>query len=165
MKLIVAVDNNYGIGKNNQLPWNHKSDLKYFSKLTKGSNNNNCVIMGYNTYNSIGKFLPYRKNIILSKSKEPDNINIFNDINSIVTFINNNNYDDIWVIGGLQIYNLFIKEKLIDEIFITYIDFDYNCDIFFPKLSKDYIEDISYTYSIYDNSIKLTYKKYIKLSM
>ncbi len=162
MKLIVAVDNNYGIGKDNKLPWNHKSDLKYFSKLTKG-NNNNCIIMGNNTYNSIGRYLPNRKNIILSKSKQSDNINIFNDINSIVTFINNN-YDDVWVIGGLQIYNLFIKENLIDEIFITHIDFDYNCDIFFPKLSEDFTEELNYTHSIYDNSVKLTYKKYIKLS-
>lgn len=163
MKLIVALDKNNGIGFENKLPWNHTCDLKYFSKLTRG-NNNNCIIMGNNTYNSIGRYLPDRKNIILSRSKKPDNINIFNNINSIVTFINHNNYDDIWVIGGLQIYYQFIKENLINEIFITHIDFDYNCDIFFPKLSQDFIEDLNYSHSIYDNSIKLTYKKYIKSS-
>ena len=50
MKLIVALDNKNGIGKNNKLAWNHSCDLKYFSKLTKG-NGNNCIIMGRNTFN------------------------------------------------------------------------------------------------------------------
>ena len=79
MKLIVALDNKNGIGKNNKLAWNHSCDLKYFSKLTKG-NGNNCIIMGRNTFNSIGKHLPGRANIILSKSLTADNVNIFLDV-------------------------------------------------------------------------------------
>lgn len=163
MKLIVALDNKSGIGKNNTLAWSHSSDLKYFSKLTKG-NGNNCIIMGKNTFNSIGKYLPGRANLILSKSLTADNINIFNNIYSIFTYLKLKNYDEVWVIGGLQIYNLFLQEKIIDEIFITYINFDYNCDMFFPKLPENFIEDFTYTKSLYDKDVELTFKKFIKLS-
>ena len=163
MKLIVAVDNKNGIGKDNKLAWSHKNDLKYFSKLTKGSGNN-CIIMGKNTFNSIGKYLPGRANIILSKSLTVDNVNIFNNINNIFNHLSLNNYDEVWIIGGLQIYNLFLKEKIIDEIFITFINFDYNCDIFFPKISENFIEDLNYTNSVYDKDVELTFKKFIKLS-
>ena len=163
MKLIVALDNKNGIGKNNKLAWNHSCDLKYFSKLTKG-NGNNCRIMGRNTFNSIGKHLPGRANIILSKSLTADNVNIFNNIYNIFSYLKLKNYDEVWVIGGLQIYNLFLEEKIIDELFITYINFDYKCDIFFPKLSDNFIEDLTYTNSVYDKEIELIYKKFIKLS-
>ena len=135
--------------------------------IPRQKHTNKCQIIGSKIPKIINAdaLVTTRKNIILSKLKEADNINIFNTINSIQTFINNNKYDEIWIIGGLQIYDLFIKENLIDEIFITHIDFDYNCDIFFPKLSEDFIEDLNYTYSVYDNSVKLTYKKYIKRSI
>lgn len=163
MKLIVALDSRWGIGKNNKLPWDHKCDLKYFSKITRG-NGNNCVIMGNNTFKSIGKYLPGRKNLILSKSIHSDNINIFNNINDIYENLSVNDYDEVWIIGGLEIYNLFLNENVIDEIFITFIDFDYDCNMFFPKILENFIEDLSYTNSIYDKDIRLTYKKFIKLS-
>ena len=67
-KLIVAVCKNYGIGKNNTLPWNIKEDLKHFSKITKG-NGNNAIVMGRNTWNSFnGRHLKNRDNLILSTS-------------------------------------------------------------------------------------------------
>ena len=61
------MDNNRGIGLNNQLPWSFKEDLTYFKNLTKGAGNN-AIIMGKNTYHSINKELPYRDNIILSST-------------------------------------------------------------------------------------------------
>ena len=118
--------------------------------------------MGKNTFNSIGKYLPDRTNIILSKSLKADNVNIFNNINNIFNHLSLNNYDEVWIIGGLQIYNLFLKEKIIDEIFITFINFDYNCDIFFPKISENFIEDLIYTNSVYDKDVELTFKKFTK---
>ena len=66
--IIVAICENNGIGYNNSLPWNIKEDLKIFSKLTKG-NNNNAIIMGRNTFESLpNNFLPKRDNLILSSS-------------------------------------------------------------------------------------------------
>ena len=66
-KIIVALDNKHGIGKNNTIPWKCSKDLKYFFKLTTG-NGNNAIIMGKNTYDSIGKILRMRENIILSST-------------------------------------------------------------------------------------------------
>ena len=64
-KLIVAMCNNRGIGNKNKLPWSFSSDMKYFSSMTRG-NNNNAIIMGRKTFESIGRPLPNRHNIILS---------------------------------------------------------------------------------------------------
>jgi len=162
MKLIVALDKNNGIGFENKLPWNHKCDLKYFSKLTKGSNNNNCIIMGKNTYLSIGRPLPNRNNIVLSTTLNDDNITIFHSLDLLLEYLNNHAFDDIWVIGGLQIYNLFLSKKLINELFVTFINKEYYCDTYFPFIENDFIEDTSYRKSEYSDKIEIVYKKFIK---
>lgn len=164
MKLIVAHDKNNGIGFENKLPWNHTCDLRYFSKLTKGlnNNNNNCIIMGKNTYLSIGRPLPNRKNIVLSTTLQDDNITIFPTLELLLEYLNNNVFDDIWVIGGLQIYNLFLSEKLINELFVTYINKEYQCDTYFPFIENDFIEDISYRKSEYSDKTEIIYKKFMK---
>ena len=68
INIIVAYCKNRGIGINNKLPWNYPEDLKQFAKITKG-NGNNAAIMGRKTYESIGRQLPRRYNIILSRNK------------------------------------------------------------------------------------------------
>ena len=74
-KLIVAVDKNNGIGKNNKIPWYFSEDLKYFAKMTKGGGNN-AIIMGRKTYESIGNYpLPKRTNIIISSSYKNISLN------------------------------------------------------------------------------------------
>ena len=73
IKIIAAVCKNNGIGKNNSLPWNSKTDLKFFSKTTKG-NNNNAVLMGRKTWESLNKPLINRFNIIISSQKLDDSL-------------------------------------------------------------------------------------------
>ena len=73
INIIVAYCKNNGIGLNNQLPWNIPEDLKRFSEITKGSGNN-AIIMGKNTHESIGKVLPDRYNIVLSRTIKFDNL-------------------------------------------------------------------------------------------
>ena len=76
VNLIVAVDKNtHGIGKNGRIPWNNKDDMKWFKNVTTGDGNNS-VIMGRNTYESIGKPLPNRINIVIREFKFNGNINI-----------------------------------------------------------------------------------------
>ena len=131
-KIIVAFDCKKGIGINNKLPWNIKEDMKRFVELTKGKGNNG-VLMGKNTYLSIGKPLKDRVNYILSSSlKENDNINILRDYKEIEKL--DKNLDEIWIIGGSEIYNLFLKDKILSELYITEIDKDYECDCFFPDI-------------------------------
>ena len=135
--IIVAICENNGIGYNNSLPWNIKEDLKIFSKLTRG-NNNNAIIMGRNTFESLpNKFLPKRDNLILSSSiiideKREDNIiKTFDNINSIIKFCNSKNYQQVWIIGGQLIYESFLRKNIVNNLFITKINKKYLCDKFF----------------------------------
>ena len=139
--IIVAVCEDNGIGKNNMIPWNRISeDMKQFSKLTRG-NGNNAIIMGKNTYNSIGKTLPNRTNIVLSTSLCDDdynNINIFNTIEKCIKFCEDNIFDEVWIIGGELIYKQFMKINKIKYIYQTKIYDSYECDTFFPEIPLKY---------------------------
>jgi len=149
INLIVAMCKNNGIGYKNCLPWNISSDLKKFKKLTQGKGNN-AIIMGRNTYESIKKPLPNRDNLILSTQIKIDKIHnenkiikSFINIDLLNNFIQLKKYDTIWVIGGTQIYELFLNNnnhKLkVNNIYVTYIDKEYTCDTFFPNIdTKEY---------------------------
>ena len=117
-------------------------DLHLFKKQTMG----HPVVMGSNTWTSLNnKGLIGRDNLILSKSQIFDytiNNNIvksFNSIELLISFLCLKNYSEIWIIGGTSVYDLFLKSELIkiNEIYITYIDSEYTCDTFFPKLNEN----------------------------
>ena len=133
MKIIVAACKNFGIGFQNNLPWKLKSDLQKFKNLTIG-NGNNAVIMGSNTWKSLPKQpLTNRFNCILSTSLEVDNDNskVFNNVDTLIDFTKSNNFDDVWVIGGEKIYNLFLEKNLVESIYLTKIYEKYICDTYF----------------------------------
>ena len=147
--IIVATSNNNGIGINNTLPWKIKSDLKKFKTLTCGSKNN-AIVMGKNTLVSINsKPLPSRDNLILSTSLIIDtslNYHVFKSFNNIellMEYINGKTYDEVWIIGGKNVYDAFLKSKKVDNIYITYIDNDYTCDTFFPTINTDIYKFVS----------------------
>ena len=150
INIIVAYCQNNGIGYNNLLPWNIKSDLKKFQDLTTGSGNN-AVIMGKNTFESILNInkgsLKNRDNLILSTTLNVDNKNktnnilkSFNNIQNLENFIKNKNYHTIWIIGGEKIYDYFLNNYPSDgilvpqKIYISYINKEFKCDSFFPTL-------------------------------
>jgi dihydrofolate reductase len=174
MNIIVAVCRNNGIGKNNTLPWLLKQDLKYFKDKTIG-NCNNVVVMGNNTYKSLNKPLPKRKNIIFTRKNDYhlsqlnmknivskndiDNPIYFNNINTFKKYIKKKEYDDVWIIGGEQIYNNFIN--IADNIYLTEIYEDFECDTFFPNIPDHFYlkhtspiineNNIKYITSVYSN--------------
>ena len=146
--IIVAVCNNNGIGKDNKLPWDKiPQDMQNFSKLTKGRGNN-AIIMGKNTYLSIGRPLPCRVNIVLSTSlnevnevNEEKDIRVFKTIEECIKFCNDKNFDEVWVIGGESIYRQFLDLNYIQKIYKTNINRKIECDTFFPYISnKFYLE-------------------------
>ena len=112
-KMIVAIDEKNGIGKKGTIPWYIPEDLKYFSRLTKG-NGNNVVIMGRKTYESIGKALPKRKNLVLTRdtsfNKDKNDIYCFSSIESIEENLKTEKYNEVWIIGGSSLYNSFITK-------------------------------------------------------
>jgi dihydrofolate reductase len=150
VNIIAAYCKNGGLGKNNKLLWNIKSDMAKFKKLTIG-NGNNAIIMGRKTFESLNKVkgLINRDNLILSKSLKIDEYNGENCVKSFATleqlddYVKTKNYSELWVIGGAEIYELFLNNYKkqencifnISEIIITYIDTDYDCDCYFPNLN------------------------------
>jgi dihydrofolate reductase len=161
VNIIVAISKNNGIGKNNALLWNIKEDMAKFKRLTTG-NKNNAIIMGRKTYESLNNVngLANRDNLILSKSLTINKINSTNSTNIVKTFeslqcledfVKSKNYDEVWIIGGEQIYKLFLanhnnKNTIfnINEIIITYIEKEFVCTSYFPNL-----EDYTKIYNLY----------------
>ena len=148
LNIIVACDEEYGIGKENKIPWNNKEDLKHFYNSTKGS----CVIMGRKTWDSIpNKPLKHRDNIVISRTLISDQCKVFDDINKVMDYIQK--YNTVWIIGGSEIYKLFISK--IDYVYLTIQHGIYDCYTFFPNL-LDY-EEIE-TKPLNENSTLHIYK-------
>lgn len=124
--MIVAIDDENGIGKDNKLMWNIKEDLQHFKDTTTGK----TVVMGRNTFNSIGRPLPNRNNIILSNKKEQIkciNCKIVNSIEEVLT-----EKEDLYIIGGQSIYEQFMPYA--DELIVTHVNGKYGADTFFPHI-------------------------------
>ena len=129
ISLIVAYDKNYGIGIKNSLPWKLSADLKNFKKITA----NNYIVMGRKTFESIGRALPNRKNIILTRntSANYDGCIILNDIESVLNLASEKPHYEIFIIGGAEIYSLFIGHA--DRLYITEVGATLTADAYFPK--------------------------------
>lgn len=127
--IVAAYSKNKIIGKNNALPWNIKGELKRFKELTT----NHICVMGRLTFESIGKPLPNRLNVIISKTKEfkGDNLITFSSFKQALQHFNN---EDIYIIGGAKIFQQAID--IADKLYITEIDFDYDGDTYFPEFDK-----------------------------
>jgi len=138
--MIVGYCKGRGIGKKNTIPWDIPQDLKHFAKLTKGSSDKkNIIVMGRRTWESLPKKpLPGRLNIILSNtiSLKEENIKTFSSFKEILSFYysNQNLFGDLWICGGYQVYKSALDNKLIDNLYITYIDQVHDCDAFFPEV-------------------------------
>jgi dihydrofolate reductase len=135
--IIVACTLKGGIGKNGDIPWKAPLDLKQFYKLTmmRPKDKINVLIMGRRTYQSIGnKPLKDRVNIVVSNTLEPDeHIMIAHDFNSALNISYNiKDVHNVFVIGGSEIYKEAIKHKDCENIYLTQIKDDIECDTFFP---------------------------------
>lgn len=137
IKLIASVDNNYGIGYENQLLFRNPVDMKMFKDRTT----NNIVVMGRKTFESIGKPLPNRVNIVLSSDENyrPENVTVVSSIADVIPETKKYPDKDVFIIGGSTIYEQFIKHA--DEIILTHLGISaQNVDAYFPvKLMDDYV--------------------------
>ena len=131
INIIAVVAKNLAIGKNNQLLWHIPDDLKHFKEITQ----NHPVVMGLNTYYSIGKPLPNRINIVVSKDKiEIPNVHVFTSLDTAIDFALSQN-EEIFIIGGASIYEQTIKKA--DKLYLTIVDQEVNdADAFFPDYSE-----------------------------
>ena len=139
-KIIVAMCKYNGIGFKNTMPWpSIHEDMKTFAKKTKG-NNNNAIIMGRKTWNSLPKKpLSNRFNIILSKTLNinDEKTKTFDNLGELIDYCKNSSFNEIWVIGGEEIYKLLLPYS--DTIHVTYINEYYVCDTFFPNIPDNFL--------------------------
>ena len=130
ISFIVAMDENRAIGKNNQLPWHLPEDLKFFKRVTMG----HPIAMGRKTHESIGRVLPGRENIIITRQLgyNSKDCTIFNSVEEFVKYSRRQD-DEIFVIGGAEIFNETFP--YVDRLYITYIDDTFDGDTFFPEFA------------------------------
>ncbi len=127
VSIIVAYDKNRGIGKDNALCWRQSNDLSRFKKLTTG----HIVVMGRKTFESIGRALPNRRNIVITRQNlEIPQVEVLNNINNIKEI-----EGEVFIIGGGEIYkNCLI---LADRIFATEIDCEIDADTYFTEINEE----------------------------
>lgn len=134
---IVAISKNYAIGKNGKLPWHYSADLKFFKETTTG----NAVVMGSNTWQSIGKPLPNRLNVVLSRS---DNIEAPPEVMKLISVdevieLSKLLVKDIFIIGGAKIFESFAD--LIEKWIVTFVpETVEGADTFMPQNFLDGFE-------------------------
>ena len=136
--LIVAVADNYAIGRKNALLWNLPGDMKYFRKQTTG----NAVIMGWMTFQSIGRPLPRRHNIVISLFPWPDAPAEVTVVDSLDAAFAAAGDEKAFVIGGAYTYAEAVE--MVDTMYITHVhDAPEDADAFFPPIDPDVWEEES----------------------
>lgn len=137
LSMIVAMDDNQLIGKDNALPWHLPADLGYFKKVTTGK----TVLMGRKTHESIGRPLPNRRNVIVSRNAdfEAQGCEVVSSINAALELAKDD--DEVMVMGGASFYEQMLPS--VDRLYITYIEGSYEGDAYFPVFNKDEFEQVS----------------------
>ncbi|MGO3345352.1 MAG: type 3 dihydrofolate reductase [Marinomonas sp.] len=134
LSLIVAMSKNHVIGINNSLPWHLPNDLKYFKQATMGK----PIVMGRKTFESIGKPLPGRRNIVITRDKEykAEGVDVVHSLEAAISLGEDvcliNGYEEVMVIGGAQIYQLALEKA--DRLYITHVDAEIAGDAYFPDV-------------------------------
>lgn len=136
LSIISAIANNNEIGRRNELLWDLPIDMKHFREVTTG----HPIIMGQKTFESIGKPLPNRRNIVitLDKTFKKEGVEVAYSINDLDLLLKNTMKDDeeAFIIGGGQIYKLFIDK--VDKLYITHVNGEFlDADTYFPVIDKD----------------------------
>ena len=127
---IVATAKNNVIGRNNDIPWYLPSDLKYFKKTTTGHH----IIMGRNSFESIGNPLPKRTNIILTRNVfyTATNALVAHTIEEALLIADRNGEEEAFIIGGGEIYKQ--SQDYWDKVYLTEVDAEVDGDVYFPEL-------------------------------
>ena len=130
VSLLVAADENNVIGKNNSLPWHLPNDLKYFKNQTWGM----PILMGRKTFESIGKPLPGRKSIVITRNREwqQNKITVVHSIEEAIRKAEELDVKEIFVIGGAQIFESAFP--LAGRIYLTRIHHRFEGDVHFPNI-------------------------------
>lgn len=159
--LIVAMDKNHGIGKNNDLMWHLPRDMRFFKSTTE----NQVVIMGRKNYDSIPeKYRPLsnRQNVIITRNKlfNAPNCLVFHTLDEALNhFVNDDR--EIFIIGGGEIYKIAMNIEGLDKMYITNVNGVFNADTFFPSFDKSSWNQEEIMSQELDDKHNYTFKTYI----
>lgn len=135
INIIVAIAQNGVIGNDNQLLWHISEDMRYFRSVTSG----HPIIMGRKTYDSIGRPLPKRQNIVISR--QDISIEGCTVVHSLEEALEKVDSEDVFIIGGAQIYKLALP--MANRLYVTNVKHDYAGDTHFPEWSKEEWREVS----------------------
>ncbi|OIK15415.1 dihydrofolate reductase [Bacillus sp. MUM 116] len=158
ISFLVAMDGKRVIGKDNQLPWHLPEDLKYFKRVTMG----HPIAMGRKTHESIGRVLPGRENIVITRQQnyQAEGCKMFYSVEDFVDYCRKQD-EEIFIIGGAEIFKETFKSA--DRLYITEIHAEFEGDTYFPEFNtsewnlissekgiKDEKNPFDYEFKVYD---------------
>jgi dihydrofolate reductase len=130
LSLIVAMDNNRLIGSNNGLPWNLPADLQHFKAITMGK----PIVMGRKTWQSLGRPLPGRKNIVITRDSDfqADGAEIVYSLDEALQMASDS--EEVMIIGGANLYEQALEQ--VDRLYLTRVDGEFDGDSWFPEIAE-----------------------------
>jgi dihydrofolate reductase len=133
ISFIAAVSENHVIGKDNKLPWHLPRDMKYFKNITWAM----PVIMGRKSFESLGKPLKGRRNIVITRNKDwkAEGVEIVPSIDQAITLAAQTDAKEIFITGGAEIFHAALPSA--DRIYLTLVHSNLDGDAFFPEIKKD----------------------------
>lgn len=142
---IFAMDQNRVIGKDNRLPWHLPADLAYFKKVTMG----HAIMMGRKTFESIGRPLPGRENVVVTRNRSfrAEGCTVLHSLEEVRQFAANRD-DEVFVIGGAELFQATLP--VADRLYITKIEASFPGDTFYPAFDESKWQLVSYTKGIKD---------------
>jgi dihydrofolate reductase len=160
ISMIVAVAENGVIGKNNDLPWHLPDDLKFFKNTTKG----HVILMGRKCFESFGKPLPHRTNVIITRNTEykQEGAKVVHSLEDALSVAKEKQETEVFVCGGEEIYRQSMDKA--DKLYLTRIHAKVEGDVHFPDYDEDQWELISEEYHSTDEKhvYDFTFRTYIK---
>lgn len=173
ISLIVGCDTNWVIGNGPEIPWHLPADFAYFKEVTMG----HPIIMGRTTFESIGRPLPGRLNIVVSRNEDysAQGASVVSSIEDAIALGKQEDSGEVFVIGGSQIYTYALENKLVDRAYVTHIQTEAKGDVYFPgdmisdwvRISdthrhKDEKNVFDMNFSVYDKQVVVSGKKLSK---
>lgn len=154
LSIIVAIAKNGVIGLNNNLPWHLPEDLKRFRAITTGHH----IIMGRKTYESLGRLLPGRTTVIVTRNKnyQVDGALIAHSIEQAISLCPNDS--EVFLIGGAELYQAGLS--LADKLYITEVDLDVVGDAFFPYLDLTNWQELAREVHVSEKGLAFSYMNY-----
>ncbi|WP_443939672.1 dihydrofolate reductase [Pedobacter sp. MW01-1-1] len=138
LSIAVAVGENWAIGKDNQLLWHMPADLKFFKETTSG----HTVVMGRKTFDSVGRPLPKRRNIVITRAKDLkiEQVEVVNSLEEAIE-LTKQEEKPVFIVGGAEIYRQALP--LCNTLYLTTIHHVFDADTFFPEINRTEWEEIS----------------------